>query len=85
LLLIFRIGCEVRASDNRFTNKYNELSISYKKKQAAHNIKLVYTFKNKKAEKLGDVYIEDYKNAIFKKLFITKTKVGKVDTLYFYK
>jgi len=47
------------------------------------NIKLVYTLKDKKGNKLGDVYIEDFKDDVFKKLLITIAKAGKIDTLYF--
>ena len=44
---------------------------------------MVHTLKDKKGTKLGDVYIEDFKNDVFKKLLITITKAGEIDTLYF--
>ena len=47
------------------------------------NKKLIYVLKDKKGYLLGNVYIEDFKNEIFKKLLILKEIKGKKDTLYF--
>jgi hypothetical protein len=62
-------------TDNEHSNK-NTNTHSY-------NIRLVHILKAKKGNKLGDVYIEDFKNDIFKRLLITIVKAGKIDTLYF--
>jgi hypothetical protein len=48
-----------------------------------HNIKFIHTLKDKKGHLLGKVYIEDFKNDVFRKLLITKKEKGKTDTLYF--
>jgi len=66
-----------------FTNSYNTNRSNKNTKQPSENIKLVHILKDKKGNKLGDVYIEDFKNDIFKKLLITIVKAGKIDTLYF--
>ena len=47
------------------------------------NIKQIGILKDKKGNELGKIYIEDFKNEVFKKLLITKQKNGKTDTLYF--
>jgi hypothetical protein len=44
--------------------------------------KLVHILKDKKGNELGKVYIEYFKNDIFKKLVIVKAIKGKMDTLY---
>jgi hypothetical protein len=60
------------------------ISISFKNDKNQHqtlnNKKLIHSLKDKKGNLLGMVYIEDFKNNVFKKLLITK---GKKDTLYF--
>ncbi len=48
-----------------------------------YNIKLIHTLKDKKGNLLGKVYIENFKNDVFRKLLITKEANGKMDTLYF--
>lgn len=60
----------------RFKHKENQTKSQY-------NIKLIHTLKDKKGNLLGLVYIEDFKNDVFRKLLITKEKKGKTDTLYF--
>ena len=48
-----------------------------------HNIKFIHALKDKKGHLLGNVYIEDFKNDVFRKLLITQERMGKIDTLYF--
>jgi hypothetical protein len=43
---------------------------------------LVHILKDKKGNELGKVYIDYFKNDIFKKLFILKANHGKMDTMY---
>jgi hypothetical protein len=51
--------------------------------KVSYNIKVIHVLKDKKGNLLGNVYIEDFKNDVFRKLLITKQKKGKIDTLYF--
>lgn len=51
--------------------------------KSLHNIKFIHALKDKKGNLLGKVYIEDFKNDVFRKLLITKERDGKTDTLYF--
>ena len=51
--------------------------------KAQLNTKFITVLKDKKGVELGKVYVEDFKNDIFKKLLITKINHGKIDTLYF--
>jgi hypothetical protein len=44
--------------------------------------KLVHILKDKKGNELGKVYVEYFKNDIFKKLVIVKATKGRTDTLY---
>jgi hypothetical protein len=66
---------------------FTALSFSFKhtenQNKSRYNIKFIHTLKDKKGNLLGKVYIEDFKNDVFKKLLITKEKNGKTDTLYF--
>jgi hypothetical protein len=66
---------------------FTALSFSFKhaenQNQSRYNIKFIHTLKDKKGNLLGKVYIEDFKNDVFRKLLITKEKNGKTDTLYF--
>ncbi|NHA04301.1 hypothetical protein G7092_10865 [Mucilaginibacter sp. HC2] len=51
--------------------------------KSGYNIKFIHTLKDKKGNLLGKLYVEDFKNDVFRKLLITKTEKGKTDTLYF--
>ena len=61
------------------------LGFRYSKSQNRphYNIKFIHTLKDKKGNLLGKIYIEDFKNDVFRKLLITKEEKGKTDTLYF--
>jgi len=63
------------SNDNKHANKNTDTH--------SYNRRLVHTLKDKKGTKLGDVYIENFKNDVFTKLLITITESGKTDTLYF--
>ncbi len=49
----------------------------------SYNKKYIHTLKDKKGNFLGKVYIEDFKNDVFKRLLITKQEKERLDTLYF--
>ncbi len=55
----------------------NNTKRNFKKKLLSVNTKLVHIFKDKNGNELGKVYIEDFKNDVFKKLMITKENKRK--------